>query len=212
MTALTDTLSWRYATKKMDPTRAVPQEKVDHILEAVRLTATSSGLQPYEVIVVTNAAVREQIKPIAWNQAQITEGSHLLVFAAWDNYTVERINMMFDLTNEQRQLRNEGWENYRQMLLKLYPARDPEVNFQHAARQSYIGLGTALIAAAQEQVDCTPMEGFDADALDKILGLRERGLRSTVILPLGYRQEEGDWLVKLKKVRRPRDSFVTEVA
>jgi nitroreductase / dihydropteridine reductase len=212
MTHLIDTLSWRYATKKMDPTRAVPQAKVDNILEAVRLTATSSGLQPYEVIVVTNTAVREQIKPIAWNQAQITDGSHLLVFAAWDNYTAERINMMFDLTNEQRQLKNEGWENYRQMLLKLYPARDPEVNFQHAARQSYIGLGTALIAAAQEEVDCTPMEGFDADALDKILGLRERGLRSTVILPLGYRQEEGDWLVKLKKVRRPRDSFVTEVA
>jgi nitroreductase / dihydropteridine reductase len=212
MTHLIDTLSWRYATKKMDPTRAVPQAKVDNILEAVRLTATSSGLQPYEVIVVTNTAVREQIKPIAWNQAQITDGSHLLVFAAWDNYTAERINMMFDLTNEQRQLHNEGWENYRQMLLKLYPARDPEVNFQHAARQSYIGLGTALIAAAQEEVDCTPMEGFDADALDKILGLRERGLRSTVILPLGYRQEEGDWLVKLKKVRRPRDSFVTEVA
>ncbi len=212
MTHLIDTLSWRYATKKMDPTRAVPQAKVDNILEAVRLTATSSGLQPYEVIVVTSTAVREQIKPIAWNQAQITDGSHLLVFAAWDNYTAERINMMFDLTNEQRQLHNEGWENYRQMLLKLYPARDPEVNFQHAARQSYIGLGTALIAAAQEEVDCTPMEGFDADALDKILGLRERGLRSTVILPLGYRQEEGDWLVKLKKVRRPRDSFVTEVA
>jgi nitroreductase len=212
MTDLIDTLSWRYATKKMDPARAVPQDKVDRILEAVRLTATSSGLQPYEVIVVTNTGVREQIKPIAWNQAQITDGSHLLVFAAWDNYTAERINMMFDLTNEERQLHNEGWENYRQMLLKLYPARDAEVNFQHAARQSYIGLGTALIAAAQEEVDCTPMEGFDADALDKILGLRERGLRSTVILPLGYRQEEGDWLVKLKKVRRPRERFVTEVA
>lgn len=204
-------LQWRYAAKKMNPQLPVPQDKVDRILEAVRLTATSSGLQPYEVIVVTNADVRAQIKPIAWNQAQITDGSHLLVFAAWDNYTPERINAMFDLTNDVRGFKNEGWENYRQMLLANYPKRDAEVNFQHAARQAYIGLGTALVAAAEEQVDATPMEGFDPAALDKILGLRERGLRSVVIMPLGYRQEEGDWLVKLAKVRRPTSDFVTEV-
>ena len=178
----------------------------------MRLTATSSGLQPYEVIVVTNKDVREQIKPIAWNQGQITDASHLLVFAAWDNYTAERINMMFDLVNEQRGFKNEGWENYRQMLLGMYPQRDAEVNYQHAARQAYIGLGTALIAAAEEQVDATPMEGFDPNALDEILKLRERGLRSVAILPIGYRADEGDWLVNLKKVRRPREQFISEVA
>jgi len=156
-------------------------------------------------------AVRARIQPIAWNQAQITDGSHLLVFAAWDNYTAERINMMFDLTNEQRGFKNEGWENYRQMLLGSYPQRDAEVNFQHAARQAYIGMSAALIAAAFEQVDSTPMEGFDPNALDEILDLRARGLRSVAIVPLGYRADEGDWLVNLKKVRRPREQFVTEV-
>ena len=204
-------LEWRYAAKKLDPAKSVPQDKVTRILEAARLAPTSSGLQPFEIFVVTSKSVREEIKPIAWNQAQITDASHLLVFAAWDDYTPERINMMFDLTNEERGTKNEGWENYRKMLLDTYPQRGAEVNFQHAARQAYIGLSAALIAAAFEEVDSTPMEGFDPDALDKILKLRERGLRSVVLLPLGYRQVEGDWLVNLKKVRKPMSKFVTEI-
>ncbi|MBT0570623.1 NAD(P)H-dependent oxidoreductase [Curvibacter sp. CHRR-16] len=211
MSDLLSKLQWRYAAKKMDSTKSVPADKLERILEAARLTASSSGLQPYEVIVVSNKAVREQIVPIAWNQAQIVEGSHLLVFAAWDNYTAERINKAFDLVNQERGFTSEGWENYRQMLLKTYTVRDAQVNFEHAARQAYIALGTVLVAAAEEQVDATPMEGFDPDALDKILGLRERGLRSVLIVPLGYRAAEGDWLVNLKKVRRPLTELVSEV-
>ena len=208
---LLNKLQWRYAAKKMNPSKAVPQEKVERILEAARLAPTSSGLQPFEIIVVTDPAVRAKIQPIAWNQAQITDGSHLLVFAAWDNYTADRINMMFDLTNEQRGFKNEGWENYRNMLLSTYPQRGAEVNHQHAARQAYIGMSASIIAAAFEEVDSTPMEGFDPAALDEILGLRAKGLRSVAILPLGYRADEGDWLVNLKKVRRPREQFVTAV-
>ena len=212
MSELNQKLEWRYATKKMNPAKAVPQIKVDRIVEAARLAPTSSGLQPFEIIVVTNKAVREQIQAIAWNQAPITDGSPLLVFAAWDNYTAERINMMFDLTNAQRGGTNEGWEAYRQKLLAAYPQRDAQTNFEHAARQAYIGLGAALIAAAFEEVDATPMEGFDPKALDDILKLNERGLRSVAIVPLGYREEDRDWLVNLKKVRRPREQFVSEVA
>jgi nitroreductase/dihydropteridine reductase len=208
---LIENLEWRYATKKMDASQTVPHDKLSQILEAIRLTATSSGLQPYEVLVITNKEVREKIKAIAWNQSQITDGSHLLVFAAWDDYTEERINGMFDLTNEIRGIKNEGWENYRQMLLSTYPKRGAEVNFQHAAKQAYIGLGTALIAAANQMVDSTPMEGFDADALDSILNLRARGLRSVALLPLGYREADKDWLVNLKKVRRPIEKFITEI-
>jgi nitroreductase / dihydropteridine reductase len=211
MSELLNNLQWRYAAKKMNPSKAVSQEHVDFILEAVRLSASSSGLQPYEVIVVTNPEVRAKIVPHAWNQGQITDGSHLLVFAAWDNYTPERINMMFDLVNEQRGFKNEGWENYRQMLLNNYPKRDAETNYQHAARQAYIGLGSALIAAAELKVDSTPMEGFDPAKVDEILGLTARGLRSVVLLPLGYRADEGDWLVNLKKVRRPAEQFISVV-
>jgi nitroreductase len=208
---LIERLNWRYATKKMLPQEIVPQEKVERILEAIRLAPTSSGLQPYEVIVVSNPGIREKIKTIANNQAQVTDCSHLLVFAAWDNYTAERINMMFDLTNQERGARNEGWENYRAMLLGMYPPRNAEENYQHAARQAYIGLGVALVAAAFEEVDSTPMEGFDPKALDDILGLPAKGLRSVIILPLGYRDADQDWLVNLKKVRRPRDRFISEV-
>ncbi|MCZ2723732.1 NAD(P)H-dependent oxidoreductase [Marinomonas sp. 15G1-11] len=211
MSELLKNLEWRYATKQMDASRPAEQEKIDRILEAIRLTATSSGLQPYEVIVVKNAELKEQIKPHAWNQSQITDCSHLLVFAAWDNYTEERVNMMFDLVNEERGFVNEGWENYRQMILGLYPKRDAEVNYQHAARQAYIGLGTALIAAAEEKVDCTPMEGFVPEEVDTILGLKERGLRSVILLPIGYRADAGDWLVDLKKVRRSKENFITEM-
>ncbi|TDR32730.1 NAD(P)H-dependent oxidoreductase [Hydromonas duriensis] len=212
MKKLLDLLKWRYATKKMNPNSPVPAEKVEYILETVRMTASSSGLQPYEIIVVTQPEVREKIRAIAWNQSQITEGSHLLVFAAWDDYTEQRINMMFDLVNEERQMKNEGWEAYRQKLLSTYPQRDAADNFQHAARQAYIGLGTALLAAAELEVDSTPMEGFDAEALDEILDLRSRGLRSVVILPLGYRESENDWLVNLKKVRRSREQFISELS
>ncbi|WP_419254242.1 NAD(P)H-dependent oxidoreductase [Caulobacter sp. ErkDOM-YI] len=208
---LLEKLNWRYAAKKMDPAKVVADDKVERIVEAARLAPTSSGLQPFEVYVVTNTAVREKIKAIAWNQAQVTDGSHLLVFAAWDNYTADRINHMFDLVNEVRGIRNEGWENYRQMLLASYPQRDAQLNYEHAARQAYIAVGLSLAQAAFEEVDATPMEGFDPASLDEILGLRERGLRSVVIIPLGYRQPEGDWLVNLKKVRRPLDQFVTDV-
>lgn len=211
MTDLISTLQWRYATKKFNPSKVVPQDKLDRILEAIRLTATSSGMQPYEMLVVSNKALREKLVPAAMGQAQVADGSHLLVFAAWDNYTAERINMMFDLVNAERGSTNEGWENYRQMLLGKFTARDAETNYQHAARQAYIAVGTALIAAAEEQVDATPMEGFDPKAVDEILGLAARGLRSVVLMPLGYRADEGDWLAGLKKVRRSRANFVTEI-
>ena len=206
---LIDRLNWRYATKKMNPDKAVPEEKVERILEAVRLAPTSSGLQQFELIVVTNRQVREKIKAIAWNQEQVTDASHLIVFAAWDNYTAERINHMFDLVNDERGFRNDGWEAYRQMLLGTYPQRDAQTNFEHAARQAYVGI--ALTAAAFEEVDATPMEGFDPAALDEILDLRARGLRSVAIMPVGYRADEGDWLVNLKKVRRPVEQFISRV-
>ncbi len=208
---LLDKLKWRYATKAMDPTRKVPREKLDRIIEAARLAPTSSGLQPYEILIVNNPALRSQIREVAWNQAQVVDASHLLVFAAWDDYTPERINHMFDLTNEVRGFRNEGWEAYRQQLLSTYPGRGAQVNFEHAARQAYIGFGAAIIAAAFEEVDCTPMEGFDPAAVDRILNLGERGLRSAVMLPLGYRKAEQDWLVDLPKVRRPLGQFVSEI-
>ena len=207
---LLDKLNWRYAAKAMNGDKVSP-EKIDNIIEAISLAPTSSGLQPFEIIVITNQEVKDEIKPIAWNQSVVSDCSHLIVFAAWDTYTEDRINKMFDLTNTVRGTKNEGWENYRQMLLGSYPKQDAEINFNHAAKQAYIALSQAIIAAAFQGVDSTPMEGFDADALDKILGLREKGLRSCVMLPIGYRDVENDWLVNLKKVRKSKEDLVTLV-
>jgi len=205
---LIDKLNWRYAAKAMSG-KKVPQDKIDNIIEAARLAPTSSGLQPFEIIVITNRQIKEAIKPVAWNQSVVTDCSHLLVFAAWDTYTPERINKMFDLTNEIRATKNEGWENYRQMLLSSYPQKDADENFIHTAKQAYIAFGIALVAAAFEQVDTTPIEGFDPAAVDNILGLREKGLRSVVLLPVGYRNADKDWLVNLTKVRKSKEDFVT---
>ena len=207
---LLDKLNWRYAAKAMNGEK-VAEDKVERILEAARLAPTSSGLQPFEIFVIKNQEVKEQIRPVAWNQSVVTDCSHLLVFAAWDTYTADRINYMFDLTNEIRGFKNEGWENYRQMLLDSYPQKDAEENFNHAAKQAYIAFSQAIAAAAFEKVDSTPIEGFDPEAVDKILGLREKGLRSAVLLPLGYRKESEDWLVNLVKVRKPMKDLVTVI-
>jgi nitroreductase/dihydropteridine reductase len=207
---LLDKLNWRYAAKAMNG-KKVAEDKIERILEAARLAPTSSGLQPFEIFVIKNQDIKEKIKPVAWNQSVITECSHLLVFAAWDTYTADRINHMFDLTNEIRGFKNEGWENYRQMLLSSYPQKEADDNFNHAAKQAYIAFSQAIAAAAFEGVDATPLEGFDPAAVDKILGLREKGLRSAVLLPLGYRKEEEDWLVNLVKVRKPMEELVTVI-
>ncbi|MBI9069221.1 MAG: nitroreductase family protein [Salinivirgaceae bacterium] len=207
---LLEKLNWRYATKAMNGTK-VAQEKIDTIIEAASMAPTSSGLQPFEIMVITNQEIKEKIRAIGWDQSVITDCSHLLVFVAWDTYTPDRINKVFDHTNEVRGFKNQGWEDYRQMLLNSYPQRDAEVNFNHAARQAYIAFSQAIAAAAFEGVDSTPMEGFDPDALDKILNLREKGLRSCVMLPLGYRDTEKDWLVNLAKVRKSKDDLVTVI-
>jgi nitroreductase/dihydropteridine reductase len=208
---LLDKLKWRYATKAMNGDK-IPQEKIDNILEAISLAPTSSGLQPFEVFVITNQEVKETIKPVAWNQSVITDCSHLLVFAAWDTYTADRINKMFDLTNTVRGFENEGWENYRQMLLASYPQKDAEENFNHAAKQAYIAFSQAITAAAFQGIDTTPLEGFDPAAVDKILGLEAKGLKSCVMLPLGYRDADNDWLSKLKKVRKSKEDLVTVIS
>lgn len=172
---LSEKLNWRYATKKMDAGRAVPANKVERILNAVRLAPTSSGLQPFEVIVVTNQALREKLKSAAYGQAQITDGSHLLVFAAWDNYTAERIDGIAETVATARGGMNAGIKSYYDNLKTQYLARSAQTNFEHAARQAYIAFGIGLTAAAFEAVDATPMEGFDPAAVDEILGLAARG-------------------------------------
>jgi nitroreductase len=209
-TSLLEKLNWRYATKKMDPSKKVEPEKLELILEAIRMAPTSSGTQPFEVFVVKNPELREKIRAVGWDQAQITEASDLLVFAAWDNYSTDRIDGVVAQMEDERG-KSEMLTGYFENLKGMYLPRDAEVNYNHAARQAYIALGFALIAAAEAGVDSTPMEGFDPEQVDEILGLKEKGLRSVILLPVGYRQEDQDWLVNMKKVRKSKETLITEI-
>lgn len=208
---LINALNWRYATKKMNG-KKITQEDLDTIIEAAHLAPTSSGLQPFEIIVISSPELLAQIQPIASGQSQVVDCSHLLVFAAWQNYSEEKIKAIFDHTIQERGLPADAMDDYRNMLWAAYSKRSAQANFEHAARQAYISFGLAIAAAAELKVDSTPMEGFDGAALDKLLGLPEQGLKSVTLLPLGYRDEENDWLVKLKKVRREKEDYIKYIA
>lgn len=201
-----ESLEWRYASKRMNG-KKVPTEKVDRILEAIRLAPSSMGLQPYTILVIEDEALKKKLRAVAWNQPQIEEGSHLLVFAAWDSVKPEQIDEFIRHTAEVRNMPLTSLDEYKGILLNMVANRSPEENFQWAAKQVYLAFGTALVAAAAEQVDATPMEGFDPVAADNILGLKEKGLRSVTLLPLGYRDAENDWLAKLPKVRREKEKL-----
>ena len=207
---LNERLHWRYATKAMDPDKPVAQDKIDTIIEAVRMAPTSSGTQPFELFVVTNPDVRTRIRAAAHDQGPVTDGSHLLVFAAWDNYTDARIDDVVQLNKDARGDISLIDDYYTNLKAGLLP-RDPEVNHDHAARQAFIALGFALLAAAEVEVDTTPMEGFEPAEVDRILGLNERGLRSVVLLALGHRNPDGDWLLPMPKVRKSLDALVTTI-
>ncbi|HXS38260.1 MAG TPA: nitroreductase family protein [Flavipsychrobacter sp.] len=208
--SLLEALNWRYATKRMNG-KQVPDEKVNTIIEAARLAPSNAGLQPFSIIVVKDKELLKKIQPIANNQPQIAEASHLLVFAAWDNITEDRIREAINHITNERNLPKNALNEFRDRIITMYANRTAEENFQSAARQAYIAFGVAITAAATEQVDATPMEGFNNVQLDEFLGLKEKGLRSVTLLPLGYRDEQNDWLANQKKVRWPKEKMIIEL-
>lgn len=206
--ALLDDLQWRYATKAYDPTKKVSQEHVDKIVEAARLAPTSSGLQPFRIVLVENNELREKMVPGSLNPECMRDCSHVLVFAAWDRYTAERIDRVYDRMTDERGLPRGRFSSYTDQIKAIYTEQPAEENFIHTARQSYIALGIALAQAAELQIDATPAEGFDSAVVDEVLGLREQGLRSVSLMYVGYSDKERDWLAPMKKVRVPKEEFV----
>ena len=202
---LIEKLNWRYATKRMNGTK-VPQEKIDRILEAIRLSPTSFGLQPFKVIVVEDPALRERIYEEACHQPQIKEASHILVFAANKNVGAELVDDYMNLIAKTREIPVENLDGFRAAFDGIV-AGDTAQNFIWTARQAYIAFGVGIVAATNEDVDATPMEGFSTEALDKILGLTEQNLGSTTILTLGYRDETNDQLVHAAKVRKSKSAL-----
>lgn len=204
---LNSALNWRYAVKRMNGEK-VAHEKVESILESIRLSASSMGLQPYDVIVIEDLAVRERLKKAAYNQPQITEGSHVIVFAAWKNITKERVDEYIENIKNTRGVTDESLSGFRSALMNIADNKSEEEQQIWAAKQTYIGLGTGLAAAALEKVDSTPMEGFIPEEVDKVLELDKYGLKSVNMLVLGVRDEATDYLVNAKKVRRSKDKMI----
>ncbi|KAF2506918.1 NAD(P)H-dependent oxidoreductase [Flavobacterium zhairuonense] len=206
---LIENLKWRYATKAYNNIK-VTEDKVDQILEAINLSASSCGLQSYRVFVVSNPEIQKKLGADSYNK-QISSCSHLLVFAAFSDMTSTYIDDYIAMTEKQRDLETGALSGFRNGLHAYFGAINSEQKALWASKQAYIALGTALIAAAELKVDATPIEGFNASIIDEVLGLKEKGLHSTVILALGYRDSEKDYMAATKKVRLPIDEMITKV-
>lgn len=203
-------LEWRYATKKFS-NKKVEQDKIDKIVEAINLSATSTGLQPFRLFVIENKKIQKVLREGSFN-IQIEEASHLLVFTSFEKITQEHIDDYMNLIVRERGTPISNLEDFRKSLENAFLEKvTQEENAIWSAKQAYIGLGTGLIAAAELQVDSTPMEGFDPVKFDEVLGLKEKGLKTVVLLALGYRDAPNDWSVNLKKVRLPVDEFATRI-
>lgn len=207
---LINSLEWRYACKKMNG-KAVPPQKIDTILEAIRLAPTSMGVQPFTILVIADPELRQKIQPIAYNQSQIVDCSHLIVFAIWSTVTEAHIDAYIHHTAEVRKTTIESLKGFRDMLTGSLLKQTTEEQQNWAARQAYIALGVGITAAAVEAIDATPMEGFNPAGLDELLGLPEKGLKSVSMLAVGYRDSENDWLEKMAKVRREKETFFIHV-
>jgi len=202
-------LKWRYAVKKYSDEQ-VSQDKVDQIVEAINLTASSCGIQPYRLFVITNPAVRKRLGEGSFN-AQIHDSSHLLVFAGFNEITSDYIRDYVEMTEQQRNLVKGALDVLKDTLIDYFSVQTRGQNVIWSDKQAYIGLGTALIAAAELKVDATPMEGFDPKLFDEVLGLSEKGLHASVILSLGYRDEANDFLASMPKARLPINEFSTRI-
>ena len=202
-------LKWRYAIKKYTD-ELVTEDKIDQIIEAINLTASSCGIQPYRLLVITNSEVRQRLAEGSFN-AQIQDSSHLLVFAGLNTITSEYIADYVVMMEEQRNLESGALNGLKDMLIVYFSPQTPEQNAIWSDKQAYIGLGTALIAAAELKVDATPMEGFDPKLFEDVLGLSEKGLHASVIISLGYRDTSNDYLASMQKVRIPINEFSSKI-
>ena len=206
---LIKSLQWRYAVKKYT-NEVVSEDKIDKIIEAVNLSASSCGIQPYRLLVITNPDIRARLAQGSFN-TQIQASSHLLVFAGLNKITSEYIADYVTMMEEQRDLENGALISLKDGLTSFFSTQTPEQNAVWSSKQAYIALGTALIAAAELKVDATPMEGFDPKLFDDILELSEKGLHASVIISLGYRDAANDYLASMPKVRLPINEFSSKI-
>ena len=210
MNSYIENLNWRYATKKFDASKKVSKEDLENLLEATALSASSYGLQPYEILVVEDAAMRSKLQPAAWGQSQITEASHLIVLVNQSTFGEELVDDYLNNVSETRGIPSNDLQGYSDfMKSKLMPLSE-SAKATWTARQTYIALGNLLSAAADLKIDTCPMEGFDSAQFNEMLGLSKRGLNAAVLVAVGYRSKE-DKTQHYKKVRKAKENLITHL-
>jgi len=210
MINIIEALNWRYAVKRYDTSKKLSEEQIDKLFEAVRLSPSSFGLQPYKILNIKSPEIREKLKVAAYGQSQVTDASHFLVFTVPTNLGEKDVDTFLELTAKVRGLTVESMNEYSEMIKGNIASRNPEQNIAWAARQAYIALGVLLTTCAIEGVDANPMEGFNPKQFDEILELKEHNLTSVVIMALGTRSVE-DTYSKLKKVRLAKEDLFIEI-
>lgn len=207
MSTFNEQLQWRYATKKFDATKKLSDEQLHSLLESLRLSASSYGLQAYRVVVVNDPAVRAKIREHAWNQSQVTDASHLIAICPMRSIDEAYVTKYINLIAETRGVPAEALKGYHDMMIGSITGRSPEALTAWLKCQAYIAAGFLLAAAAEQQIDTCPMEGFDPVHVDVDLGLENQNLTTAMLIPVGFRAAD-DETASYKKVRFPTEEFV----
>lgn len=205
-----EALNWRAAIKQFDPEKKVDEADIAKLIDSANLAPTSGGLQPFRVIVVRNQEIKERLVAASYNQKQVADASHLLVFAAQENFTTDDVNSVIGHIEKERGLPASALDGYRQSMSQYISSMEETAKFQWASRQAFISLGTIMTAAGDLKIDSCPMEGFNPIAYQQELGLKDKGLMPVALLPVGYRMAD-DQYSQMKKVRRELTDFVIEV-
>lgn len=198
--------NWRYATKKFDATKKVSAEDLATLKEAIRLSSSSYGLQPYKVLIIENPELRAQLQPVSWGQTQIVDASHLIVFANITNIGETEIDAYFKNLTETRNIPMEALQSYADFMKSKITSLSEEARNIWTSKQTYLALGNLLNAAAELKIDVTPMEGFEPEQYNEILGLKKLGLNASLVAPIGYRHEE-DATQHYVKVRKSNEEL-----
>ncbi|MEM8846386.1 MAG: NAD(P)H-dependent oxidoreductase [Bacteroidota bacterium] len=210
MSTTLENLNWRYATKKFDPSKKVSNQDLETILKAIQLSPSSYGLQPYHILVITDADTRKELQPASWNQSQIVDASHMLVFAVKSEFGSELVDDYLENVSVTRGMDIENLKGYGDFMKSKLLDLPNTVKTAWTTRQAYLAAQSAMLAAAELNIDTCPMEGFEPEKYNEILGLGDKGLTAAVVLPIGYRSEE-DETQNYPKVRKSNEELFTHI-
>jgi nitroreductase len=207
---LLENLNWRYATKQFDLSKKVSQTDIEQLKESIRLSASSYGLQLYKVLIIENEAIKKQLKPASYGQGQITDASHLFVFCNYSNTNDSHIDEYLQLKANTQGLKTNDLQGYGDFIKESLSYKSSEEKNNWTAKQTYIALANLLIASSELKIDTCPIEGFEAEKYNEILGLNNKGLNASVLVAVGYRSTK-DHSEFAAKVRKPKEILFEEV-